>query len=532
MPAALSSPGIGPSRIGRFYQPPRNTVLPSPSPIIPVGVDGHVEPAAQGTAVTSQLPTGIVDGDLVFIEVCHGSGGPPGTTITTPAGWTLLSNLDDGSTKLPTFWRFFVTGDAAPSFTLGTSRSWVSHSTAFRYVDPFHPFGPYDLSWQQTAQPSSATYTSGTITPYDIGAMLVVGWGGKIASGSTQTITTASGWGQTAPINQSTIAAVTNQWAHFQYKPLGPPVATSEVVTIGNSAVGQGTIIALRPLGSATPIAYGATGTALHPGQGPSRVARFWQPARSTDIITVGGPTASGASTGEQHTDNVTAGAKNAIGAAQSATRVSGQATGVKGAAGTAQGPARTADVTAARKQAIASAAGQQRSSGQPAGKKGAIAAAIGEQRSLGIAVKGTPPAAPAIGEQRISGTSAGKKATSSAGAGQQRSAGLTLGIHKAMGAAVGLQRTSTVNAGIKAGRGSASGQQRVASLAGTMAAMIPGYGTVTLASQATATIATAGHDTGTILLTDQASSTAQPTDHDIGTAGPSGQATGEVTLK
>jgi hypothetical protein len=58
----------------------------------------------------------------------------------------------------------------------------------------------------------------------------------------------------------------------------------------------------------------------------------------------------------------------------------------------------------------------------------------------------------------------------------------------------------------------------------------VPADGTVTPASQATATTILTGYDTGSVLVTDQASGTVQPANHDSGTAGPTGQAKGGVT--
>lgn len=284
----LTHPGSGPPSLGRFSSL-RSTVLPFGSVVTPAGTDGHVEAAAQGTAVTSALPTGVIDGDLILIEVAHGSGGPPGTTITTPTGWNLLSNIDDGSAKAPVFWRFFVGGDAAPSFTLGTSRSWVTRSTAFRNVDQVHPFGPFDSDYRQVAQASGGTYTTATITPGEDGALVVACFGGKVSAGVFQTISTAVGWLPTGAISQSSIAAVVNVWAHFQYQPQSVMAPVSEIVTITDSAVGSATIVALRPTGlPAPPMRFGTIGIALHPGRGPSNVGRFWGTPRSTDIA-VGG---------------------------------------------------------------------------------------------------------------------------------------------------------------------------------------------------------------------------------------------------
>jgi hypothetical protein len=223
------------------------------SPITKVGTDGTTAAAAQGTAVTTAWPTGdFTDGDLIVLEVTYGSGGTP-TTISQTSGatMTLISDLSDTSIRTATYTRFFVSGDTAPGFTLSTARSWSTHAAAFRGVDTTHPLGPNDNDFQQTAQASSGTYTSGTLTPDENLAMLVLVWGGKVGVGVTQTISVASGWTDTGAINQCSIAAVTNVWGDIQYLPQGTAAAASEVVTITDSAVGQGTILALNPSGAA-----------------------------------------------------------------------------------------------------------------------------------------------------------------------------------------------------------------------------------------------------------------------------------------
>jgi len=233
----------------------RPLVTGAVSPIVKVGTDGTTAASAQGTAVTTAWPSGdFTDGDLVVLEVTYGSGGTP-TTISQTSGatMTLVSDLSDTSIRTATYTRFFVTGDTAPGFTLSTARSWSTHATAFRGVDTAHRFGPNDNDFQQTAQASSGTYTSGTLTPDEDLAMLVLVWGGKVGVGVTQTISVAAGWTDTGAINQSSIAAVTNVWGDLQYLPQGTAAAASEVVTITDSAVGQGTILALNPSGAVPP---------------------------------------------------------------------------------------------------------------------------------------------------------------------------------------------------------------------------------------------------------------------------------------
>lgn len=231
----------------------------APGPIVQYGTDGHVEAAAQGTAVTSNLPTGFtLDGSqFCLMEVSFGSGGTE-TTITTPSGWTKVTEVTGLSTKVVVFWRFLQSGDTAPSFTLSTSRAWCSHSTAFLGVDqttPINTSAGLDFA-------GASSYTSPTITPSVNQCMIVACWGGKTGTDPLrQTVTIPSPWTDTtnevwsSPYQafQSQIAAVNNNWATFEYWPQLVAAAVSEAVTVANSATAQNHMLALTPTGATPP---------------------------------------------------------------------------------------------------------------------------------------------------------------------------------------------------------------------------------------------------------------------------------------
>jgi hypothetical protein len=251
--------------------------------IAPIGTDGHVEASAQGTSVTSALPSGFTfDGtQLCLLQVSYGSGTPsPGTTITTPGGWTLLTQPVGTSTRIAVFWRFLQAGDSAPSFTLGATRSWCAHATAFSGVDTTTPINSSDGGLDYVA---ATSYTTNSLTPTANGCMIVVAWGGKTGTGLTQTVTIPSGWtdtvgGTTSPTTpfQSAIAAVNNNWATFQYQQQGTAAAISESVTVANSATAESYVIALTPAAAAAdPNQW--TG-ALWPTSGPTGPGRFFRP--------------------------------------------------------------------------------------------------------------------------------------------------------------------------------------------------------------------------------------------------------------
>ncbi len=229
------------------------------SPILPIGVDGHVDATVQNTAVTSALPTGFTfDGtQFCLMEVSFGSGTTE-TTITTPSGWTKIPEVIGLSTKNVVFWRFLQLGDTAPSFTLSTSRAWTAHSTAFAFVDTTTPIDTGLASGLDYA--AATSYASSSITPSGDRRMLVACWGGKTGTGATQTVTVPFGWldtvgGASSPYTpfQSAIAAINNQWSTFQYQRQGVAALSNEGVAVANSATAQGFILALNPATVAAP---------------------------------------------------------------------------------------------------------------------------------------------------------------------------------------------------------------------------------------------------------------------------------------
>lgn len=254
MPALLRNIPKPPARIIRLGS---RLLRPRLGPIIQTGTDGHVEAAAQGTAVTSALPTGFTSDGTQFclMTVAFGSGGTE-TTITTPSGWTKIPEVTGLSTKVVVFWRFLQSGDTAPSFTLSTSRAWCSHSTTFLGVDQTNPINTsagLDFA-------SASSYTSSTITPSVNQCMIVACWGGKTGTDPLrQTVTIPSPWTDTvnevwsSPYQafQSTIATVNNNWATFEYQPQSVATSVSEAVTVANSATAQCSILALTPSGAA-----------------------------------------------------------------------------------------------------------------------------------------------------------------------------------------------------------------------------------------------------------------------------------------
>jgi hypothetical protein len=122
--------------------------------------------------------------------------------------------------------------------------------------------------------------------------MLVACWGGKTGTDPLrQTVTIPAGWtdtvGGTAPSpyqpSQSTISAVNNNWATFQYQEQGTATGASEAVTVANSATAQSFLLALNP-----PIIESSTAPAAVTATTTSVTTASFTPVANSLIVAIG----------------------------------------------------------------------------------------------------------------------------------------------------------------------------------------------------------------------------------------------------
>lgn len=111
------------------------------------------------TSASVARPAGTAAGNLLVVQLAVRAAA---TTITAPAGWTLVRRDTSGTTiSSAIYYKFYATGDATPiSFTLGTASLYSIGILAYSGVDPTTPT---DADAGQT-NASSTTITTPSVT--------------------------------------------------------------------------------------------------------------------------------------------------------------------------------------------------------------------------------------------------------------------------------------------------------------------------------------------------------------------------------
>jgi MSHA biogenesis protein MshQ len=111
------------------------------------------------TTASIARPAGATVGSFLIVQLAVRTAA---TTITAPAGWTLLRRDTSGATlSSAIYYKFYAAGDATPiAFTLGTASRYVIGILAYDGVDPTNPI---DANAGRT-NASSTTLTAPSVT--------------------------------------------------------------------------------------------------------------------------------------------------------------------------------------------------------------------------------------------------------------------------------------------------------------------------------------------------------------------------------
>lgn len=208
---------------------------------------------SQSTAASVVIPTQVASGDqLIYIVTANAS-----TTITTPAGWTLIGTRQDGTPDM-TSWIFTRTADGASAGSTVTATLGVSSKSARTLLAYQNAVAP------TTALSSVITGTSAALTtpaaPITYGGSAVVSyWSDKSSSNISwtvpapvqqQALSVGSGSGRiTASIGDAILPA--GQW----------PGATAISSVAGTKGIGW-TVVLTPATGNLVPVASFSTSCA------------------------------------------------------------------------------------------------------------------------------------------------------------------------------------------------------------------------------------------------------------------------------
>jgi hypothetical protein len=232
----------------------------------------YASPGTTDTTVVNNVPSGVVDGDLLLWELAGVLG-----TASAPTGWLSWAAVTNAASRLSIFYRFASSEPASYTATVPSGR-WNGIMSAYRGVDQTTPQDATPTTASSATTPAIVTATNGA---YALSHGMAIS-----ASGVTNTNWTSSN-GSIAGQTTQTQGAATNDTSAAAY--LARPTAGSV------NLVGSGTLStqcrissALRP---ATTLAATATGTLSLSATGDTAAQ-----STSTGSVSLSGTASTGAS--------------------------------------------------------------------------------------------------------------------------------------------------------------------------------------------------------------------------------------------
>lgn len=196
-----------------------------------VGSDSANSGTTGGTAPSVTLPSGVQDGDLGLLVV----GESVSTTLTAPAGWTVVDGPEQGGASVAYGWLCSKTLTAADSGTTitGTFANWSPWAAAVIVVRG----GSYEqFTWASATASTETTNTLPAFTPTADDCLAVLLMNLTTSSGQVS-ITTAPPSGWTEQEDTSTNYSSFNVGAYIATKQLAGQGGTEQASTTCESNV-------------------------------------------------------------------------------------------------------------------------------------------------------------------------------------------------------------------------------------------------------------------------------------------------------
>lgn len=223
---------------------------------------------ASGTTTAAPgLPAGVAAGDLLILAVETAN-----VAVATPAGWNVATSSPvstgpantAGGIRLSVFWRFFQTGDTAPSVSATGADHTTARIHAFRGVDSATPFDGVTPTTSTAA--ASTTLTMPGLTTVTANAWVVHLVGRDEDNGSTNGVTgapTNAGLTGLAERTDQVVNAGSGGGLFVATGLRATPGATGNTTATQVSSAFVALTLALRPaiLGSVSSTLSGATVT-------------------------------------------------------------------------------------------------------------------------------------------------------------------------------------------------------------------------------------------------------------------------------
>ncbi len=268
------------------------TQITSCTVVDPIGFVGASNSSNTGaTSLTIIKPTGVVAGHVMVSQITVRGG--TGTTITPPAGWTLIRSDSTSGNEIKQSAYYLVVGISEPNSYTWTFNSSQKASGGIATYSGVDNTNPIDTHGGQ-ANPSSTLITAPSVTTTVASTMLV----GLFGTATVPTITAPSGmaerWNVASTMGASSMRT-RSEGADATFA--GPGATGSKNATSGPAALNIGQLVALTPEPTPTTTTTTTTNTTTTlPGTSVTGCGTFTfpgptlDPGESTSVTTtVGG---------------------------------------------------------------------------------------------------------------------------------------------------------------------------------------------------------------------------------------------------
>lgn len=192
--------------------------------------------ASGTTSCSPGIPASMRQNDLMILVV-----GTPNQAVTTPSGWTAATSSPvgqgttaaAGATRATVFYRFWVSGDAAPTVSVTGGNNVEAIILGYRGVDNTTPFDGVTPTTQNNTT-ASTTLATPAITAATVGALILTLVGMDLDSTSTNVVTGA--------LSATNLSRITERHDQTVNTGVGGGVAAFEgfADTAGSLAIGAG----------------------------------------------------------------------------------------------------------------------------------------------------------------------------------------------------------------------------------------------------------------------------------------------------
>ncbi|GAC1353002.1 MAG: hypothetical protein NVS3B20_17170 [Polyangiales bacterium] len=195
------------------------------------------------TSILFTAPSVVADGDVLIASIMYGNSTlPSAASLSAPAGWTLVRQVDGGALiRLAVYWHVFTSAETSYQWTPSLSVYGAGWIAAYHGVDALHPV---DVDDGYSDSKSATSYATPSITTNGPREIIVATFAGFAPRGFYQWINDSGMTQRTTVDNGTGRTNVLFDAMQAQPGPTGVRSATANA----KQTMGVTHLLALRPM--------------------------------------------------------------------------------------------------------------------------------------------------------------------------------------------------------------------------------------------------------------------------------------------